>query len=123
MVCLGVGCGSSGKGAMGTVSGKVTLQGQRLASGYIALTSPTKGHAAGAKLDSNGAYTLPESLPAGEYVVTVIPPPVEGSPLSAPAGGQPPKSDIPQKYRSEAKTDLKFTVKAGANTANFDLKP
>lgn len=117
-----VGCGGSGKGPTGTVSGQVTLNEQPLTSGYIVLTSPKQGNAAGSKLDGKGGFNLTDPLPIGDYVVTVTPPPVETSPLTTPAGAASPKSNIPEKYRTEAKSDLKFTVKAGANTAKFDLK-
>lgn len=121
--CWGIpGCGTGGKGPSGTVSGKVTLQEKPVAIGYVAFNSSSKGAAAGANLSPTGEFKLTDPLPVGEYVVTVSPP-AAASPLMTPAGNQPPKSDIPEKYRSEAKTDLKFVVKAGANTANFDLKP
>lgn len=121
--CWGIpGCGTGGKGPSGMVSGKVTLQEKPVGSGYIAFNSSSKGTAAGANLSATGEFKLTDPLPIGEYVVTVSPPPA-ASPLMTPAATQPPKSDIPDKYRSEAKTDLKFVVKAGANTANFDLKP
>lgn len=116
------GCGTGGKGPSGMVSGKVTLQEKPVGSGYIAFNSSSKGTAAGANLSATGEFKLTDPLPLGEYVVTVSPPPAP-PPLSTPAGTQPPKSEIPEKYRSEAKSDLKFVVKAGANTANFDLKP
>lgn len=122
LMCLGLaGCGS-GKGPVGYVTGHVTLQAKPLGSGYIAFSSSAKGVAAGASLSPAGEFKLTDPLPPGDYIVTVIPP-AAPPPLSVPAGSPPPKSDIPEKYRSEKKTDLKFAVKAGANQATFDLKP
>lgn len=122
-LCLGVaGCGSSSKGPAGYVSGKVTLNGNPVSNASVVFSSSTKGFAAEAKLDPAGAFRLTDSLPVGDYVVTVKPPPAP-PPLGAPVAPSLPKSDIPEKYRSEEKSDLKFPIKAGANTANFDLKP
>ncbi|MES2790313.1 MAG: hypothetical protein V4719_11950 [Planctomycetota bacterium] len=123
LMCLALeGCGSGGKGPSGLVAGKVTLQDKPLGSGYIAFSSSAKGTAAGATLNAAGEYKLTDRLPVGDYVVTVTPPPAP-PPLSVAPGTPPPKSEIPAKYRTETKSDLKFPVKAGANTANFDLKP
>ncbi|MDB5335004.1 MAG: hypothetical protein JWN70_623 [Planctomycetaceae bacterium] len=122
LLCLGfMGCGSGSKGPTGSVTGTVTLQSKPLGSGYIAFSSSTLGVASGSPLSATGEYKLTATLPVGDYKVTVIPP-AAPPPLSAPPSAAP-KSDIPEKYRSELKSDLKFSVKAGANTANFDLKP
>ncbi len=122
LLCLGLAGCSSGKGPVGYVAGNVTLQEKPLGSGYIAFSSSTKGLAAGANLNPAGEFKLTDPLPPGDYIVTVTPP-AAPPPLSVPAGTPLPKSDIPEKYRSEKKTDLKFTIKAGANKATFDLKP
>lgn len=123
MVLMGLGltgCGSSKPS--GSVTGKVSMDGKPVTNGSVVFSSSTKGSAAEGKLDSAGAFNLTDSLPVGDYVVTVKPPPA-GAPLGAPAAPPPAKSDIPEKYRSEAKSDLKFTIKAGANQATFELKP
>ena len=120
--CGLTGCGGPGAaGATGTVSGKVTLKDKDLKDSSITFLSSAKGAAASATISATGDYKMPVPLPVASYVVTVTPPPA-GSPLLTPAG-PPPTSDIPAKYRDDKKTDLKFDVKAGANTANFELVP
>lgn len=121
--CGLTGCGDgSSAGATGTVSGKVTLKDQDLKDSSVTFISSAKGAAASAPLSATGEYKIPVPLPVASYVVTVTPPPA-GSPLLTPAGSPPPTSAIPAKYRDDKKTDLKFDVKAGANTANFELVP
>jgi len=139
---VAAGCGKS-VGPSGTVSGKVTCDGQAVTEGTVVFIS-AQGRGASGKLDSQGAYTLKtvesgEKVPVGEYQVAVQPPPPEQADLSKvsaddvkaaiakglPVPGDPVKKEypnIPQKYRNQANSGWKLMVKEGANTFDLEMK-
>jgi hypothetical protein len=106
----------------GTVSGKVTLQGQALPAGVVVFSNTKLGVGASAKLDSTGAYKVDQPLRTGEYEVAVQPPPPP-APHEMPATGAPPAPSvqIPPQYQSPGTSGLKATIKEGASTADFNL--
>lgn len=118
------GCGGGGESVpQGEVSGKITLDGQPLSTGRINFSSPSTGAAAYADLQQDGAYQLPASLPAGEYKVYVTPVGLGDTP---PGDGPAPPSTlegVPEKYQSEATTDITTTIKEGDNNLDFNLTP
>jgi len=126
------------KGAKDSVTGKVTLNGQKVA-GTMTFTGPDKKSAT-APINPDGTY-LVENPSKGENTITV-----KGfgtGPGAAnPAAFQPPagdkgsdmlkdktvKTDMgsppPAKYATEGPAnDLKFTVKGGKEKYDIDLKP
>lgn len=118
------GCGSSTSKPSGSVSGRVTFQGQPVTSGVVNLMSKTLGAGASAPLGEDGKYRLNDPLEVGDYKVMITPPPpAPPRPEDGPPKPRPTASDIPNKYRTEATTDLTATVKAGSNTFDFDMKP
>lgn len=118
LVCLGWlgGCGSGGPPS-GTVSGKVTLNGQPLSAGVVVFTNSAAGVGASASLDERGIYHLP-SIPAGSYDVAIQPPPPP-PPEEMPQVR--PKSPIPDPFRDPETSPLKATINQGQNTADFPL--
>jgi len=140
---LATGCGKSA-GPSGTVSGKVTFDGQAVTEGTVVFVS-AQGRGASGSLDSQGAYTLRtvesgQKIPVGEYQVCVQPPPpeptVDPSKVTKeevdaaiakrlPIPGTPVKKDypnIPKKYQDQATSGWKLTIKEGPNTFNLEMK-
>jgi hypothetical protein len=119
--CLSIGllagCGPQAL-ATGTVSGKVTLQGQPLSAGVVLFTNAKAGTGASAALDASGNYQLETPLVTGPYDVAIQPPPAPPPhEMSKPV----PKSQIPDKFRDARTSGLKTTVNPGKNTADFTL--
>jgi hypothetical protein len=127
LTALGFGCSSSSSGpATGEVQGKVTFKGAPVTEGTITFLNPKEGGSGEGKLGPDGAYTIPNKLNVGEYVVVVTPPIhiVDTDPgKSPPAPVEKNVKNIPPKYRQQGLTPLKFKVEAGKNEANFDLLP
>jgi len=112
VTCL-VGCSQSDRPALGRVSGKITMDGQPL-EGVIINFRPDVGRTATAETDAQGRYDL-------EYEYQV-----KGAKLGPatasfvwPTGVEGQKG-IPSKYSE--KSDIKFEVKSGSNTFDFDIK-
>lgn len=118
--CVAAGlCGCRPKVPMGTVSGKVTLQGQPLAAGAVQFLNPKLGAGACVNLDASGSYKITDPIPTGDYLVAVgpfAPPPHE-------ADKQPPATAvaIPIQYYAPTTSGLTATIKEGANVADFQL--
>lgn len=112
------GCGGSGK-PEGSVSGKVTYNGNPVTSGTVNFLSPA-GVGAQATIN-NGAYQVNGPLATGEYSVYVAPP----LPMPQPPGTKlapPPKFDVPAKYQDVKLSGLKVTVKVGRNDLPVAIK-
>lgn len=107
-----IGCGSGDRPELGTVSGKVTMDGQPL-SGLIVVFKPDEGRAAVGETDSEGIYEL-------EYLDGVAGCKVGPNTVSFEwplgAGGKP----IPQQYTAGRST-LKKDVQAGSNEINLEI--
>ena len=133
VVCLGLasGCGKN-LPPMSPVSGKVTVNGQPLTAGQVALIPdvgiptqentkdqpPTVGLSAGI-IGSDGTYKIStagkEGAPAGKYRVTV-------TPSMIPSGdGKPAPSGFNPKFSNDRSTPLKIEVPSTAAGA-YDLK-
>ena len=126
LTALGFGCSSSSGPATGEVQGKVMFKGSPVTEGTVTFLNPKEGGSGEGTLGPNGAYTIPNKLNVGEYVVVVTPPMhiVDTDPgKSPPAPVEKPAPNIPRKYRQQGTTTLKFKVEPGKNEANFDLTP
>ena len=150
-LCLTIaaGCGGSGgdnfTGERGQVSGTVTVDGQPLQAGcQVLFMSPTAGYTASGIVEEGGKYTLVyeagAGLPVGDYQVQFGMPVAAESTTPAPVvdpsamgnalkldknSSSKPASDatpFPIKYGSSVTSELTYTVKAGANTADFNLE-
>ncbi len=126
---LVVGCGKK-LPPMSPVSGKVTVDGQALTAGQVALIpdvgiptqesakdqAPTAGLSAG-QIGSDGTYKIftagKEGAPAGKYRVTVSP-----SMMPSADAKTPPPLGFNQNFADQRKTSLKIEVPSG----NYDLK-
>jgi hypothetical protein len=110
-----VGCGRSDLPELGTVHGKVTVDGKP-AAGTLITFAPDKGAVAAGLIQADGSYELEyidniKGAQVGPATVVLIPSP-----------GEPKPNDviIPPKYRQPS--ELKVEIKSGDNTFDFDLK-
>ena len=129
------GCSKGGySGPIGTVTGKVTLDGKPAPQGCAVTFLSEAGHTGSAKVGADGSYTVmnvdkPE-MPVGKYKVAVAQPASEMSGadydkyMSAGGGGEAKteKATIPAKFQNTETSELSFDVKEGPNTINIDLK-
>ncbi|MCX7410240.1 MAG: hypothetical protein NTZ32_19350 [Planctomycetales bacterium] len=135
MIFVG-GCGGKPEdgftGERGRVSGKITLGGQPVQPGGAVVFMSSKGsYLASGVIAEGGKYSLryrvKSGLPAVEYLVQLSPPGGTSTQAADPkmATAVTPSLDqsgpFPVAYLSTATSKLKFTVKAGPNTADFDL--
>ncbi|WP_417850733.1 hypothetical protein [Thalassoglobus sp.] len=125
-LCLMAGCGGGGdKAPSGKVSGSVKLKGEPVFPGKITFTSATLGAAGSADLTPDGEFTFEGPLPVGQYKVYLTAVGLGDNPPS-----DNPKADantglkgVPQKYQSEATTDLTATIEEGKNKIPLELSP
>ena len=126
LVLLATGCGKSGE-PVGTVSGKITYQGQPVTEGSVSFNNDRLGASGTGEIQPDGTYQLATQgagLPPGSYKVCIVPPMEEQSTSSQLAASLEPKEmpDIPQKYRSFQTSDLEATVQEGTNELDFDMQ-
>lgn len=116
-VCWCAGCGSGGP-PTGSVSGKVTFNGQPLTAGIVTFVNEEAGTGASGQLDPSGSYRI-ESIRTGEYNVAVhqAPPPPDETGQRA----ELPKLNIPEKYLTPETSGLTATVNEGGNVRDFSL--
>ncbi len=143
----GGGSGTGYKGPTGMVTGKMIIDGKPLAEGcQVAFQAVEGGYLAVGTVKSEGKYTLTCNgsfdVPAVAYRIQLAPPSkvelvtskgelqdpsemarkVMGPPGSAKVK-ESAKPPFPAKYSSTLTSKLEYTVKAGSNTADFDLSP
>lgn len=135
VMCL-TGCGGGSnlpKGETGTVTGKVTFNGKPVPEGTsIVFLHKDKGITASSPIAADGSYALrmrrENAILAGNYQIGITPPTVELTPAEAEAvnsGKTLPEKEwpeIPKKYRNPESSGVLFTVKAGENTFDLDMK-
>ena len=119
------GCGGGSDGpARHPVKGKVTFEGEAVQEGTVSFRNVE--YAGGGSLDPTGAFEIEEGLPEGTYKVYISPPDIQTAPTFGQSGSDSPEakevSNIPQKYRLAATTDLEETVKSGDNVFTLEMK-
>lgn len=94
-----------------------------MTEGFVGFTSKETGSGQTLPLGPGGKFAFAEPVVIGPYAVSITPP--EGNPptVENPAPKPPDPKNIPQKYRSDATTDLTAEVKEGKNEFTFDMKP
>jgi hypothetical protein len=110
--------------AIGEVRGKVTYKGKPVSEGTITFINPSGGGSGDAQLGPDGSYEIKGGLVVGDYIVIVTPliHYVDTDPgKTPPSPEEKPAPNIPRKYRAQASSPLKATVKEGPNTFNFDM--
>jgi hypothetical protein len=127
---IGCGGGTSDnfKGERGSVSGKIEYTGKSIPAGStVMFQSTTGGYTALGKTNDQGEYTLlyngKQTLPATTYKVQInapAAPPATVDPANmGKTAGTP--APFPAKYNSSSTSGMEFTVKPGANKADFVL--
>ncbi|MDA0835282.1 MAG: hypothetical protein O2955_19280 [Planctomycetota bacterium] len=123
-VLIGVFCGCGGGDdapvrEYADVTGKVTYNGEALTKGKVMFQPPSGAMVVG-DIQADGTYSLKGVI--GPNSVAIESRDDQGQ-MSAdnPKSRQEPKSYIPPEYGTPA-SGLSFEVKAGTNTADFDLK-
>jgi len=111
--------GCSARSDLGSVRGKVTLDGQPLPSAFVVFSPTTHGTTSYGRTDVGGNYEMmfTDNLKGawiGENLVRISTADLDRG------GGAGPKERVPLVYNQE--TTLKRDVKQGGNTFDFDLK-
>jgi hypothetical protein len=140
-VAMIVGCGGdSGRGPTGTISGKLTVNGQPAPAKTQVFFLSNTGDATSAEVAADGTFTI-MGVTVGSYQVSVKPPPSATENVSPeeamrmmygtePGGkGTNPNAfssasavQIPAKYTSFSDSGITFEVKEGVNDFALDLK-
>lgn len=150
IMSFSLGCSQGGgdgyKGPRGTVSGKMIIGGQPLKEGCQVMFQSVEGnHLAVGTVKSEGKYTLTCNgsfdIPAVAYRVQLSPPsnqptlktegPQDPTEMARKVMGPPGTAKVkessappfPNIYLSTLTSKLEYQVKAGSNTADFDLSP
>jgi hypothetical protein len=105
----------------GTVSGRITFEGNPVTGARINFYSAAQGQRGTALLEPTGSFKLPVPLPPGKYVVFLSP---ERQALSREKGERatPQLPSVPVRYLGET-SDLSADVVAGPNDFHFELQP
>jgi hypothetical protein len=130
------GCG----GATGTLSGKVTLDGQPVTTGTVLFTNGNSAQNAMVSIQSDGTYKA-EGVAVGDMKVGVTAPPPNASSMPKGAKGPPPGIpadhpqaklysqgsttpgfDIPKEYSNPETSNLTVKVEGGQQTYDIALK-
>ena len=118
------GCGGSGTGpkrTYGEVTGKVTYKGESLKMGKV-IFQPPSGQPVAGDIKPDGTYSLQGVVgPNTVMIVSRDAAPTPNASAGPLTSVPPPKSHVPEIYGTP-KSNLAFEVKAGKNTADFDLK-
>ncbi|QDT97524.1 hypothetical protein [Gimesia aquarii] len=125
-------------GPMGSVNGKLTLDGKTIDEGtQLLFMKMDAGYAAFGETDADGNYSITwardgerkSELPLGSYKVLIQPPTVgknteEMSAEEMLEGGDaaPAKPKFPVKYQQHSTSGLEYTIKEGENKIDIDLK-
>jgi len=126
------GCGGGKTVQMGTVQGKVTLDGEPVSAGTIFFMGESIADTASAELQSDGSYSMRYGsgfrIPAADYRVclgasnTNATPPDPGALMESPEKYAVKTPSVPAKYLDGKTSGLIAAVNPGQNTLNFDLK-
>lgn len=117
-----VGCNRSSQESQ--VSGRVTLDGNRIGPGTVVFAPLDGGKPATGSIEKDGSYKLKTSrelgLAAGTYKVAVS---IRKLPENVERSDQPPpgKLLIPDKYEQSTTSGLEYEVASGRNSIDIDL--
>lgn len=115
------GCGGRRSKPKGTVEGKVTFQGQPYSNASIVFLSPDTGQGDSVNIQPDGSFRLSRPIEVGTYVVYLAPR-ADDDPMAEPKPVSIDKT-VPDKYWSEATSDIRVEVKTGNNQFDIQLNP
>lgn len=101
------------KAPAGSLSGKVTLDGQPVPAGFLTLISAADKRSYSTLIAPDGTYLFRSPIPAGKYAVILE----EGRPQK----GQPAAIAIPERYRNPATSGLSIDVTGTPTAKNINL--
>jgi hypothetical protein len=113
------GCGSK----TGTVSGKVTYQGQPVPGGiinFLPQSEPDRGKVFSSGIDANGIYQVVR-VPVGPVKITVQDPGGQSAKRIVDPN-EAPRKKYPTRYATPEGSDLTFTVAGGSQEHDIELK-
>ncbi|MBX6312095.1 MAG: hypothetical protein IRY99_04130 [Isosphaeraceae bacterium] len=133
------GCGGTdpAKPPLGKVSGKVTYKGKPVTNGSVIFTpvagkGAETGQVATGQLESDGSFVLTtfdigDGAVLGQHTVTVEARSEDINKLNQPKEDGTiayilPKPSVPEKYTKPATSPLRYTVEAGSNHFDIELK-
>ncbi|WP_437192228.1 carboxypeptidase-like regulatory domain-containing protein [Planctomicrobium sp. SH527] len=123
------GCSKSSSKELGTLSGKVTYDGEPVSEGEVTFIPAGEGVSVQVKIKEDGTYNVQGSgnpgLSLGEYKVTVTPPLIVIPDTATSPGGTSlkPVKNIPPKYHNPNTSGLKVTVSStSAETFDIEMK-
>ena len=115
LLCFSLGCSAEQDSTLGTVSGRVTLNGEGFSNCKVSVYNPKSFKSRSSKPNPDGTYNITKVEP-GDQIVAVFPPPLEDDAEVA-------RIPIPKKLQSRDTTDLSVTVTANENTElDIELK-
>ena len=121
MLLIGV-AGCTKQDPVGTVKGSVTVKGKPYTDASVMIVSLATGQGGTAEIDANGNYELKTPIPVGDYSVYFAPKAIPAAEASAAPLPMVQDKKIPDKYWDEASTDLKLSLKEGANDFPIAIK-
>jgi hypothetical protein len=123
LVLLGFGLSGCG-GKHGTVSGKVTYQGQPLTSGLVIFVDRDGKVTQPAGIEVDGSYAA-DKVPVGPMAVCVETHPLsggDGGPNTAKDQLRPRYVPLPTRYKDAKQSGLSLDVKPGQNVYDIELR-
>jgi len=104
----------------GTVSGRLTLEGQPFSEARLNFLSKETGAAFSVDIEGNGSFKIDTPVRVGKYTVFLTPRTMPDPDHPAPSGKL--DKSIPEKYSSEATSDLVVEIKEGPNDLTIPLQ-
>jgi hypothetical protein len=102
----------------GKLTGKVTVAGKPLSSGFVNLVS-ADGVGTKIAIGADGVYTLTDVLPVGEYKAFIS---FDISPVQFGTPAADVLKTVPEKYQGAATSGIVVFVHDGDNTQDLELK-
>ena len=117
LCCCLTGCG----GKMGSVTGRVTVDGQPVPNAKVSYEDNVKHVRASGETDANGVYTLStnaknDGAPVGDYRIAIV----QASAADSSQTTAPPRL-FPTQFERVETSGLSFSVKSGSNTNDIQL--
>ncbi|MGB9690319.1 carboxypeptidase regulatory-like domain-containing protein [Thermogutta sp.] len=121
VVWANTGCSGRKIKPKGIVQGKIIFKGRPYTEASVVFLNRATGQGGSANIEADGSFKLPKPIEVGTYIVYLAPK-MENDPAAEPKPVSIDKS-VPEKYWSEATSDIQFEVQKGLNEFIIELKP